>query len=80
MNVNLGDTIELEDRSYRVVRIITSSATLFEDESGCYVLIESYIQLKGSDNSVRFIELSEHREDYTGKSSHIRALTPIGKE
>lgn len=73
----IGSTIKIGDVEFRVVRIIGQSVTLFEDTEGSFLLTESYIELKGSDNTVEFIRLTVERTPYTGPVSIIKGLDPI---
>jgi hypothetical protein len=81
MNMHLGDTLSVENKLCRVVRIIQQSYTLFESEDHTpYILQESYVQLKTIDGKIKFIVLEEFKQDYTGATSPIKALEPYGKE
>jgi hypothetical protein len=73
----IGITLEHKGEQFRVVRIITNSITLFEDEKGVYLQIESYIELKGLDGSIDFITLTRERNPYEGPTSIAKGLEPI---
>jgi hypothetical protein len=73
----IGVTIEHNGEQFRVVRIISNSITLFEDEKGCYLQTESYVELKGADGMIDFITLTRERTPYEGSPSIIKGLEPI---
>ena len=73
----LGAIVTHKDEQYRVVRIIGQSTSLFESETGAYVQIESYVELKGSDGSIDFVSLEMVRVPYEGGASVIKGLEPI---
>lgn len=79
MHANLGETIVVGDVQYRVVRVVNKSLTLFQGAEGVYIIEESYLELKGSDGGIDFIELDRKKLAYTGPSSTIKALEPIQK-
>ncbi len=73
---NLGDTVKVGDIHLRVVRVINKSLTLYEGPKRPYIVEESYLELKGSDGSIEFIQLDKQELPYTGASSVIKALEP----
>lgn len=77
MKVELGDTIPLKGQNWRVVRIIDHSLTLIEFEGKNFVVDEVYIELKGNDGSIDFIQVDKEQRPYEGQPSVIRALEPV---
>lgn len=76
-NYPIGSNVKHKEELWRVVRIIGQSTSLFEDETGAYVQIESYVELKGLDGSIDFISLEMERAPYAGSPSIIKGLEPI---
>ena len=73
----IGHTIKHFDADWRVVRIIGSSITLFEDKEEVYLQTESYVELKNADGAVDFVTLTLERAPYDGPPSAIKGLEPI---
>jgi hypothetical protein len=78
MQAELGSVIELKGKAYRIVRLVDRSFTLVQRSDGQEVIIEeSYIQLKGADNSVEFVQLTKAERAYEGLPQPIKPLEPI---
>lgn len=75
--LQLGDEIEHKGGMWRVVRIIISDHSLFEDHAGTYVISESYIQVKSPDGEIDFVTMSTEKLEYTGEPSTIKAIDPL---
>lgn len=75
--VQLGDTVKVKDKMARVVRILHSDHSLFEDDTGTFIIHESYAQLKFEDGAVDFLVYSSEKLPYAGPPSPIKALNPI---
>lgn len=73
----IGSELQQGDKTWRVIRIISNDQSLFEDESGAYIILESYLQLKDPDGVIDHIILNSEKLPYTGPSSKIKALAPI---
>lgn len=73
----IGATVEHHKEQWRVVRIIGSSVTLFEDDTQAYLQTESYVELKGADGSIDFVSLTMERTPYEGPTSVVKGLEPI---
>lgn len=73
----IGTTVKHKEEDYRVVRIIGASTSLFEDDKGAYIQVESYVELKGTDGSIDFVTLEMERKPYEGGPSMIKGLSPI---
>lgn len=78
MLIELGNHIQHKNRTWRVVRIIHNSETLFEPVlAEAYILSESYAELKAIDGDIDHISISFNKIPYSGIKSNIRALEPI---
>ncbi len=78
MQAKLGDVIQYDGRPFRIVRVIDKSISLFEQPDGiCTVVEESYVELKGSDNSIEFLVINKQTRPYEGEPQPIKALDPI---
>ena len=69
----LGQELTHNNKLYLVVRIIDKSVSLFEDEGECYVLEESYAELRGPNNEIDFIPILESTRTFE-KTSKLPAL------
>jgi hypothetical protein len=73
----LGSELQYKDKTWRVIRVLSNDQSLFEDESGVYVILESYIQLKDAEGTIDFIVMNSEKLPYTGPASNIKALEPL---
>lgn len=73
----IGSTMQYKDREWRIVRVIYSDTTLFEDESGAYLIKESYLQLKSIDGEIDHYVLESEKLSYGEPSHPIKGLNPI---
>lgn len=73
----IGSEIQHKDKLWRVIRVVSTDQSLFEDEGGIYIILESYIQIKDPDGIIDFITFNSEKLAYTGPSSTIKALEPI---
>ena len=75
---NLGECITHKDHTWRIVRIVDQSKTLFEyANSKPYIIIESYAELKAINGDITHISWKTEKFPYLGPYSNIRALEPI---
>ena len=74
--IELGDTIPFKGQQFRVIRIVDHSLTLYQHENRLSVVDEVYLELKGDDGSIDFLEVSKEERPYTGKLGVIRGLEP----
>lgn len=78
--ITLGEVIKHQGRPFRIVRVV-KSISLLETEGGiCSVLDEAYLELKGTNGEIEFLELTSEEKPYNGESCPIRALSPLWKE
>lgn len=73
----LGSTITYLDREWRIVRIVTTDRSLFEDASGVFVLQETYLMIKDAVGTIDFVLLDGEKLPYTGEPSPIKGLDPM---
>jgi len=73
----LGSEVQYKDKTWRVVRVASGDQSLFEDESGSYIIFESYVQIKDTEGAIDFIVLNSEKLPYNGPISTIKALEPI---
>jgi hypothetical protein len=74
---SIGHEVQYLDKTWRVVRILSNDQTLFEDDSGAHVILESYVMIKSADGLIDFIVLSSEKLPYSGPASSIKALAVI---
>lgn len=77
LSVNLGDEYIIDAVTYRVVRIVNQDALFESEDSGCEVVSEHLLELKGSEGQIEFVVLSSERKMYNGAESKIKAPEPI---
>lgn len=75
----LGSELQYKDKTWRVVRVISQDWSLFEDESGIYIIAESYVQIKSTDGEIDHVVLASDRMEYGGVHSNIKALKPLAR-
>lgn len=74
----LGKTITVLEKPYLVVRLIEKSSTLFEDPKGdCFIITESYAQLRGPDGEVEFVVFYEQQQPCEKPAGQIPGLEPV---
>lgn len=73
----LGSEIVHKDKTWRIIRVLANDQSLFEDESGLFIILESYVQLKDADGVIDFIVMNSEKLPYTGPTSSIKALEPL---
>lgn len=73
----IGSEIQYKDRSWRIIRVLSNDQSLFEDESGLFIILESYVQLKDELGQIDFIVMNSEKLPYTGPTSTIKALEPL---
>lgn len=78
--IQLGETVKYKNMPFRIVRVV-KSISLLETESGvCSILDETYLELKGHNGEIDFLELTSEEKPYVGPSCPIKALAPLWKE
>lgn len=73
----IGSEVVHKEKTWRIIRVLANDQSLFEDESGLFIILESYIQLKDADGIIDFIVMNSEKLPYTGPTSSIKALDPI---
>ena len=74
--LTLGAEVTHEDKKFLVVRIV-ESLSLFEDLHQCYVVNETYAELRGPNNEIDFITVLEGQKPFEEKTSPIKALPSL---
>jgi hypothetical protein len=73
----LGSEVQYKDKTWRVIRIVTTDQSLFEDSDTCYVILESFVMIKDADGFIDFIVLNSEKLPYSGPVSSIKGLSII---
>ena len=73
----IGSTLVQKDKTWRIVRVIIRDTTLFEDDTGAYLVTESYLQLKSASGEIDHIVLESDKIKYDGAPCEIKGLDPI---
>lgn len=76
--LQLGQRTQHNGKDWLVVRLIEKSSTLFEVEGKCYIVEESYAQLKSTDGDTDFIIFYEEKKEFSKSTEiHIKGLEPL---
>jgi len=73
----LGSEIVHKEKTWRIIRVLSNDQSLFEDESGLFIILESYVQLKDELGQIEFIVMNSEKLPYSGPTSTIKALEPL---
>jgi hypothetical protein len=76
-SIVLGQEIIHNEKPHLVVRIIDKSISLFEDDNACFVVEESYAELRGPNNEVEFVTILTSEQPFANKKSTIKGLPTL---